>query len=106
MADKRFILNFTPTGLLPTKEMTPHVPIEPAEIVDAVLSAADLGANMIHLHARTPESGEADYRKEIYAEIINGIRKHNKTLVLGVSTSGRQFVEFEKRSDVLRITLC
>lgn len=101
MTAKKFILNFTPTGLIPTKQMTPHVPVMPKEIIEEVLTAAELGANMIHLHARNPNTGEADYRKEIYAEIINGIRCKNKTLVLGVSTSGRQFVEFEKRSDVL-----
>jgi uncharacterized protein (DUF849 family) len=101
MAAKKFILNFTPTGLIPTKEMTSHVPIKPHEIIEEVLTAAELGANMIHLHARNPDTGAADYRKEIYAEIIHGIRCKNKTLVLGVSTSGRQFVEFEKRSEVL-----
>jgi uncharacterized protein (DUF849 family) len=101
LAAKRFILNFTPTGLIPTREMTPHVPIAPAEIVEEVLAASELGANMIHLHARDPETGAADYRKEIYADIIHGIRRKNKVLVLGVSTSGRQFSEFEKRSDVL-----
>jgi 3-keto-5-aminohexanoate cleavage enzyme len=101
LAGRGFIVNFTPTGLIPTKDMTPHVPIDPGEIVEQVLCAAELGANMIHLHARDPRSGSPDYRKEIYADIIHGIRKKNKVLVLGVSTSGRQFVEFEQRSDVL-----
>jgi len=29
--NQKFILNFTPTGLIPTKKMTPHVPIEPED---------------------------------------------------------------------------
>ena len=98
---KGFILNFTPTGMIPTKDMTPNVPVQPDEIIDEVLEAADMGANMIHLHARDPESGVPTYRKQVYAEIISGIRKKNKTIVLGVSTSGRGFSEFEKRSQVL-----
>lgn len=81
--------------------MTPHVPIDPAEVIEDVLNASELGVNMVHLHARQPDTGEPDYRKEVYAEIIHGIRKRNKKLVLTVSTSGRQFSEFEKRSDVL-----
>jgi uncharacterized protein (DUF849 family) len=36
-----------------------------------------------------------------YSDIISGIRKKNKTLILCVSTSGRNFPEFEKRSEVL-----
>ncbi len=99
--DKKFILNHTPTGMIPTKEMTPKAPLEPGEIIEQVLEAAELGANMVHLHAREPDTGIPTYKKEIYAEIISGIRKKNRELILCVSTSGRHFSEFEKRSQVL-----
>ena len=36
--NKKFVLNFTPTGMIPTKEMTPHVPVSTNEIVDEVKS--------------------------------------------------------------------
>jgi uncharacterized protein (DUF849 family) len=99
--NERFILNFTPTGMIPTKAMTPYVPIKPREIIEQVLEVAELGVNMVHLHARDPENGEPSYKKEIYGEIISGIRKSNKDLVLCVSTSGRNVLEFEKRSECL-----
>jgi 3-keto-5-aminohexanoate cleavage enzyme len=99
--DSKFILNFTPTGMIPTKAMTPHVPIEPDEIIHEVLDAAKLGVNMVHLHARDFKTGEPTYKKEIYSRIIRGIRKENKDLVLGVSTSGRNFSDFDKRSECL-----
>jgi uncharacterized protein (DUF849 family) len=101
--DKKFMLNFTPTGLIPTKEMTKRVPITPEEIIEQVLEAAELGANMVHLHAREPDTGLPTYKKEIYAEIISGIRKKNRELIICVSTSGRHFFEFEKRSQVLEL---
>lgn len=101
--ERHFILNFTPTGLLPSREQTPNVPLLPGEIVDQTLEAAELGAAMVHLHARDPETGRPTYRKEVYAEIIRGIRKHNRELVLCVSTSGREFNELEKRSDALQL---
>ena len=97
----KFIFNFTPTGMIPTKEMTSEVPVSPREIVEQVLEVAEIGVNMVHLHAREIDSEEPTYRKEVYAEIIGGIRKHNKDLVLCVSTSGRDFSEFVKRSEVL-----
>jgi uncharacterized protein (DUF849 family) len=100
---KKFILNFTPTGMIPTKEMTPHVPIQPAEIVEQVVEAVELGANMLHLHARDGD-GQPMYRKEIYAEIISGIRKKNKSVPICVSTSGRNWSEFERRSECLDLT--
>jgi uncharacterized protein (DUF849 family) len=103
MLQRKFILNFTPTGMIPTRVMTPHLPITADEIVSDVLEVAELGVNMVHLHVRDPETGEASYKKEIYAEIIGGIRRHNKSLILCVSTSGRLHHEFEKRSECLEI---
>lgn len=73
--NKEFILNFTPTGLIPTRRMTAHVPLLPDEIIRDVLQVADLGINMVHLHARDIKTGQPTYRKEVYGEIIRGIRK-------------------------------
>ena len=87
--------------MIPTKVMTPHVPVTPEEIVIQVLEAVSLGANMIHLHARDPKTGESTYKKDTYGRIIEGIRKYDKQIILGVSTSGRTYHEFEKRSECL-----
>ena len=97
----KYILNFTPTGMIPTKEMTPHIALTPGDIIQEVLDVAALGVSMVHLHARDPETGRPTYKKEIYGEIIHGIRMRNKDLILGVSTSGRDFNTFEQRSDCL-----
>ena len=95
------IINFTPTGMIPTKAMTPHVPVSTSEIIDDVLKASELGITMVHIHAREENSGEPTYKKEIYAELIGGIRKHDPELVICVSLSGRNFCELEQRSDPL-----
>lgn len=99
---QKLIINFTPTGMIPTKEITPHVPYTPEEISLDVLKAAELGASMAHIHARN-ENGVPTYKKEVYKEIISRIRKKNKDILLCVSTSGRGFSEFKKRSEVLDI---
>ncbi|MGD0338012.1 MAG: 3-keto-5-aminohexanoate cleavage protein [Bacteroidota bacterium] len=97
---KRLIINLSPTGMVPTKKMTPHVPESPAEIIKDVLKCTTLGVSMAHLHARDA-NGAPTYKKEIYNEIITGIKEKNKDLVVVVSTSGRTFTEFWQRSDVL-----
>lgn len=97
----KYILNFTPTGMIPTREMTPHVPILPKEIVEQIIQAVELGVNMVHLHARDPETGRPTYKKEIYAELIEAVRGRYPDLVIGVSTSGRGWPEIEKRAEVL-----
>ena len=99
--EDNLIINFTPTGMIPTKKMTPHVPISASEIIEQVHAASELGITMVHLHARDSITGRPTYEKEIYAEILGGIRKYAPTLVLGVSLSGRDFSEFEKRSEAI-----
>jgi len=98
----KLIINFTPTGMIPTREMTPHVPLSPQEIIKDVLEARQFGISMVHLHARD-QDGQLSWKKEIYSEIINGIRQVDRDLILCVSTSGRFWTEFEKRSDCLRL---
>lgn len=94
------ILNFTPTGMLPMKEQTSHVPITPDEIARDVDACVALGASMVHLHARD-EQGLPTYKKEVYADILGRIRARHPDLVLVASTSGRTYGEFWQRAEVL-----
>ncbi len=100
MADN-LIINFTPTGMIPTKKMTSFVPVSVSEIVEDVHQATEIGITMVHLHARDPISQEPTYEKEIYAKIIEGIRNYAPTLVICVSLSGRTYSKLEQRSDPL-----
>jgi len=97
------IVNFTPTGMIPTREITPHVPITPEEIVEDVRRAVDIGITMVHLHARDAGTGKSTYKAEVYGEIITGIRSFSEDLVVCVSLSGRDINEFEKRAEPLRL---
>ncbi|MBK8426038.1 MAG: 3-keto-5-aminohexanoate cleavage protein [Lewinellaceae bacterium] len=97
------IVNFTPTGMVPTKEMTPHVPIFVHEIVEQVHEACELGITLVHLHARSETNGRPTWEAAVYGRIFEGIRRHCPDLVLCASLSGRDFNEFEKRSEVLSL---
>jgi uncharacterized protein (DUF849 family) len=96
------IINFTPTGMIPTKEMTPHVPISVNEIVEDVHQAIEKGITMVHLHARD-ETGKPTYKNEVYGKIIEGVRKYSKDLIVCVSLSGRGIKEFEHRANPLQL---
>ena len=96
------IINFTPTGMVPTKAMNPAVPISAMEIIEEVHQAYEEGITLVHLHARD-ENGEPTYKKEIYDSIVSGIRDHCRDLVICLSLSGRNFNEFEKRSEPIEL---
>lgn len=99
----KIIVNFTPTGMIPRKKQTPHVPVSPKEIIDEVKAAWEQGISMVHLHARNIEDEAPAFQRDIYAEIIGGIRNFAPELVICASTSGRVLNTFETRSDVLSL---
>lgn len=93
---------FAPTGMVPTRDQTPFVPLTPAEIAADVREATALGITTVHLHARD-DAGAPTWDKAIYADIIERIRTDHPDLVINVSTSGRTWSELEKRADVLAL---
>lgn len=99
---KKIIINFCPTGMVPDKSMTPHVPVSVNEIVEQTHEAFQLGITIVHLHARD-ENQKPDYKATSYRDIFEGIRKHCPGLIICGSTSGRLYQEFEKRSEVMEL---
>lgn len=97
------IVNFTPTGMVPTKKMTPHVPVSAQEIIEQVARAVETGITMVHLHARDEHSGEPTHAAEAYGKLIGGIRRFAPDLVICVSLSGRNSPELEKRAEPLQL---
>ncbi|MDQ3224014.1 MAG: 3-keto-5-aminohexanoate cleavage protein [Gemmatimonadota bacterium] len=97
------IVNFCPTGMIPTKAMTPHVPVTPDEVIDEACRALEQGVAIVHLHARDEQEKPA-YQARIYETMILGIRGHFPDAIVCVSCSGRNHPSFECRSEVLELT--
>ncbi|MEO6117340.1 MAG: 3-keto-5-aminohexanoate cleavage protein [Pseudolysinimonas sp.] len=91
-----------PTGMVPTRAMTPHVPLTPAEIARDVAAAAALGITSVHLHARDSD-GNPTWDREVYARIVGAVREAAPHVLINVSTSGRNWSDLEKRADVLAL---
>lgn len=96
------IINVALTGMVPTKEMTPHVPVTTGEILEDVARCAELGATIFHVHARD-EDGVPTHRKEAFAPIVEGIRSLDPELVACVTCSGRYVSELDRRAEVLEL---
>jgi len=97
------IINFTPTGMIPTKEITPHVPVSAAEVVEDVHRAVEMGITMVHLHARDEATGRPTHQADGYRRMIEGIRRFSPDLAICVSLSGRTTIEFQARAEPLRL---
>jgi uncharacterized protein (DUF849 family) len=96
------IINFTPTGTQTTKENS-LAPLLPNEIIEEVHQAYEMGITLTHIHARDRNDLSNTYKKNVYQEIIEGIRKHCPNLTICVSLTGRNFPELSHRSEVLEL---
>jgi 3-keto-5-aminohexanoate cleavage enzyme len=98
----KLLVNCALTGMVPTKDDTPHVPVTPEEIARDAKLCIEAGATMLHVHARD-QDGKPTYRKEIYEDIIGRIRDLDPRVIICASTSGRLFREPELRGEVLQL---
>ncbi|HTY90807.1 MAG TPA: 3-keto-5-aminohexanoate cleavage protein [Methanocella sp.] len=99
---EKLIIQLAPTGMVPTKKDTPHVPITPKEIAADTYKAYRLGASVVHLHARG-EDGRPTYKKEVYEEIFSRVREKCPDIVICASTSGRLYSDIDQRAEVLEL---
>ena len=102
MRDRKLIINAALTGIVPSKEQTPFVPITPEEIASDAKRVYDLGASMVHIHARD-ENGAHTADKEVYREIILRIREKCEDVIITVSTSGRRTKNLHERLQVIEL---
>jgi len=99
---QKLIITVAPTGSMPRKKNTPHVPIAPEEIIETGVRCEAAGAAVFHIHARNPqdESPSPDY--QIFKEIYEGL-KERTNLILQISTGGRAGMSYEVRCKRLEL---
>lgn len=97
------IINLAPTGMIPTRAQTPHVPLTSTEIAEEALACAQLGVSMVHLHARDVD-GSPTNDAGLFGEIVAKIRNVNSELIIIATTSGRKVADVEQRASSLYLT--
>jgi 3-keto-5-aminohexanoate cleavage enzyme len=98
----KLIIELAPTGVMPIKDMNPHVPITPDEIVHDTSLAYRLGASIVHIHARDAE-GKPTSDINVSAEIFSRIKEECPEMLICATTSGRFCPEVENRAKVLEL---
>ena len=77
---EKLVITAALTGVLATREQCPAIPYTPVEIAEEARRAADAGASIVHIHARTPEGGP-EWRVETFAEILSEVRARSDVIV-------------------------
>lgn len=80
------IISCAVTGSFPTRENNENLPVTPAEIADASINAAKVGAAICHIHVREPNSGKPSMELEYYREVVTRIRGSDTDLIINLTT--------------------
>lgn len=93
---RKVIITCAVTGAIHTPSMSPHLPITPAEIVDAAIGAAEAGAAVIHLHARDPNNGRPTQDPAVFAQFLPEI-KNSTNAVINITSGGSPHMTVAER---------
>ncbi|MGQ9845511.1 MAG: 3-keto-5-aminohexanoate cleavage protein [Caldisericia bacterium] len=99
---EKLIITVAPVGAEVTKEENPNIPLTPEEIAEEVLRSYNVGASVVHLHARD-EFGRPTQKKERYQEIIDKIKEKVPDIIIQISTGGAIGMSFEERAEPLEL---
>lgn len=97
---EKLIITVAPTGSVPRKKDTRHVPVTPDEIAETAYLCEQEGASVIHVHCRDQnENPTSDYH--IFKETVEKIRKRTHLIIM-VSTSGVAGKSDDERAQPLK----
>lgn len=76
----RVVVSAALTGALTRREHCPAIPYTPAEIGEEARRAAEAGAAIVHIHARTPD-GSPTWSRETFANIKAEVRARTDVII-------------------------
>jgi len=84
---EKLIITAAITGSRISREIAPHIPITPAEIVQSAVECWEAGAAIVHIHVRDPETGQGTQSLEIFKLVVEPLQEKTD-LILCLTTSG------------------
>jgi uncharacterized protein (DUF849 family) len=87
----KVIISCAVTGSIHTPSMSPYLPVAPQQIIDSAV-----GAVIVHLHARDPETGRLSQDAKLFGQILPGIAERCDA-ILNVTTGAVLGMSLDER---------
>lgn len=97
---EKLIITAALTGNITLPTQTPYLPLNPQQIVDEAVRAANAGAASVHIHGRDPKTGKPTIDPTVYREIATGIKARSNVIVC-VTTGGTPDMTPAQRAQVV-----
>lgn len=82
------IITVALNGAVARKIDNPAVPISPSEQIEAAHEAFEVGASLVHIHARNPDETPGS-DPTLFSAVQDGVRRHCPGMIVQFSTGGR-----------------
>ncbi len=92
----KVIISCAITGSIHTPSMSPHLPVTPEAIAEQAIGAAEVGAAILHLHARDPVDGRPSADPAHFMAFLPRI-KAGCDAVINLSTGGSAIMSLDER---------
>jgi uncharacterized protein (DUF849 family) len=93
---RKTIITCAITGATHTPTMSPYLPVTPSQIIEQGAEAAEAGAAILHLHARSDKDSKPTGDIDTWFRILQGLKQRTGA-VLNMTTGGSTFMSIEDR---------
>ncbi len=99
--NNKIIFTIAPTGNVPTRQMTPHVPLTPQEIAADIYECWKEGAAVAHIHTRDKDglpTSDVEVNRAVLAELD---KYPDCDIIRQLSTGGRAGKTYKERGQMI-----
>jgi uncharacterized protein (DUF849 family) len=83
--NKNVIITCAVTGAGDAWSKHPDLPVTPTQIADAVISAAQAGAAVAHIHVRDPETGAGARDVDLFRQVVEKVRASDTDVIINLT---------------------
>ena len=93
---RKVVITCAVTGSVHTPSMSPYLPVTPDQIAAEAIAAAEAGASILHLHARSPNDGRPTADPTVFMQFLPRIKQATDA-VINISTGGSSLMTLDER---------
>lgn len=94
--NRKVIITCAVTGAIHTPSISEYLPLTPGEIAEQAIEAAEVGAAILHLHARDPKNGRPTADPKVFDQFVPKIAEATDA-VINITTGGSTKMTVDER---------
>ena len=83
--NRNVIITCPITGAGDTCAKHPDLPVTPEQIAEAVITAAQAGAAVAHIHVRDPETGQGSRDVDLFSDVVERVRASDTDVIINLT---------------------